>query len=98
MNFTFVSASLSNGFTLAIIILVAMEIVLLYSLIAFGIGKTFSLPAWADRLIPVIIVIGMGVAGYLSYVETQSVAAMCGPVGDCNAVQSSRYASAKTSR
>jgi len=32
------------------------------------------------------------VAAYLAYVETQSVEAMCGPVGDCNAVQTSPYA------
>ncbi|MBI5568146.1 MAG: vitamin K epoxide reductase family protein [Chloroflexi bacterium] len=35
---------------------------------------------------------GLGVAGYLAYVETQAVAAVCGPIGDCNAVQSSPYA------
>ena len=81
-----------NGFTLAIVIMVGIGIVLIYSLVAFALGKTFSLPAWGDWFIPVIIVIGIGVAGYLSFVETQSVAAMCGPVGDCNAVQSSRYA------
>ena len=28
---------------------------------------------------------------YLSYVETQMVEAVCGPVGDCNTVQSSPY-------
>jgi uncharacterized membrane protein len=81
-----------SGFTLAIIIMVGMVIVLLYSLITFALGKAFPLTAWADWLIPVLIVIGIGVAGYLSYVETQAVTAMCGPVGDCNAVQSSRYA------
>ena len=37
--------------------------------------------------------VGVGVAGYLAYVETQSVPAVCGPVGDCNAVQSSPYVS-----
>lgn len=42
--------------------------------------------------IPVLAVIGLIVAGYLTYVETQAVAAVCGPVGDCNAVQSSEYA------
>ena len=35
---------------------------------------------------------GLAVAGYLTYVETQLVQAVCGPVGDCNAVQSSSYA------
>jgi uncharacterized membrane protein len=41
---------------------------------------------------PVLALLGLGVAGYLAYVETQAVAAVCGPVGDCNAVQSSPYA------
>jgi uncharacterized membrane protein len=39
-----------------------------------------------------VALVGLGVAGYLTYVETQSVEAICGPVGDCNAVQSSSYA------
>jgi uncharacterized membrane protein len=81
-----------NGFALAIVILVLMAAALIYSLASFAAGKTFSLPGWAELLIPVLIVIGIGVAGYLSYVETQAVAAVCGPVGDCNAVQSSPYA------
>jgi uncharacterized membrane protein len=32
------------------------------------------------------------VAGYLAYVETTQVEAVCGPVGDCNTVQQSEYA------
>lgn len=82
----------SNGFTLAIVIMVGMGIALLYSIIAFVMGKTFTLPKWGDWLIPVLILIGISVAAYLSYVETQSVEAVCGPVGDCNTVQQSRYA------
>jgi uncharacterized membrane protein len=82
----------SNGFTLAIVIMVLMAATLLYSLIALWRGAAFSLPAWADWFIPALIVIGVGVAGYLAYVETQSVSAICGPVGNCNAVQQSRYA------
>jgi uncharacterized membrane protein len=86
------SQTQSNGFTLAIVIIIGMGIALLYCLIAFAIGKSFPLPNWADWLIPALIVIGIGVAAYLSYVETQSVEAICGPVGDCNTVQQSRYA------
>ncbi len=81
-----------GGFTLAIVIMAAMTVAILYSLIAFAFGKSFSIPSWSDWLVPVLIVIGMGVAIYLSYVETQSVQAVCGPVGDCNTVQQSRYA------
>lgn len=82
----------SNGFTLAIVIMIGMGVALLYSVIAFATGKTFPLPGWGDWLIPIFIGIGIGVAAYLSYVETQSVEAVCGPVGDCNTVQQSRYA------
>lgn len=82
----------SNGFTLAIVIMIGMGIALLYSIVAFAMGKSFTLPQWGDWLIPVLILIGIGVAAYLSYVETQAVEAVCGPVGDCNTVQQSRYA------
>jgi len=82
----------SNGFTLAIVIMIGMGLALFYSVIAFVTGKNFTLPKWGDWLIPVLILLGIGVAAYLSYVETQSVEAICGPVGDCNTVQQSRYA------
>ncbi len=81
-----------NGFAVAIITIIVMAAALIYTLVAFVQGQSFRLPAWADWLIPAVIVFGIGVAGYLSYVETQEVAAVCGPVGDCNAVQNSPYA------
>jgi len=81
-----------TGFGLAWFVLLFMLAALITCLIAFVLGKSLPLPAWVDWLIPLIIVFGIGVAGYLSYVEVQSVAAMCGPIGDCNAVQSSPYA------
>lgn len=43
-------------------------------------------------LIPVLGLLGLGIALYLSYVEITQVAAVCGPVGACNVVQSSPYA------
>lgn len=45
--------------------------------------------SWA---IPFLCVAGLGVAGYLAYVEVAQVNAVCGPVGDCNTVQQSEYA------
>lgn len=44
---------------------------------------------WA---IPLLLLVGLVVAGYLSYVEVNQVEAVCGPVGECNIVQSSPYA------
>lgn len=40
-----------------------------------------------------IALVGLGVAVYLSYVETTQLEAWCGPVGQCNVVQQSRFAS-----
>jgi uncharacterized membrane protein len=42
--------------------------------------------------VPVLTVLGLGVAAYLAYVEISHVEAVCGPVGQCNVVQSSPYA------
>jgi uncharacterized membrane protein len=49
-------------------------------------------PAWREWAIPALCLIGLAVAGYLTYVEAAQVAAVCGPVGDCNTVQQSEYA------
>ncbi|MCL4393294.1 MAG: vitamin K epoxide reductase family protein [Chloroflexi bacterium] len=51
-----------------------------------------ALPAWRERAVPILALVGVGVAAYLAYVETAHVAAVCGPVGDCNMVQQSEYA------
>jgi uncharacterized membrane protein len=50
---------------------------------SLGIGQYF---------IPALCIIGLGVAGYLAYVEAAQTTAVCGPVGDCNTVQQSEYA------
>jgi uncharacterized membrane protein/thiol-disulfide isomerase/thioredoxin len=47
---------------------------------------------WSEWLTLALCIIGMIVAGYLAYVETANVEAVCGPVGDCNTVQQSEYA------
>lgn len=43
-------------------------------------------------IFPMIAVAGLCVAAYLAYVETQEIEAVCGAVGNCNAVQQSEYA------
>lgn len=44
---------------------------------------------WA---IPIVGLVGLGIAAYLAYVEITHVEALCGPIGECNIVQSSSYA------
>lgn len=85
-----------NGFGLAIGVMAGMVVALGYSGLVVSrrghTGLSFSGPVWPDVAIPLLAVAGLGVAGYLAYVETQAVPAVCGPVGDCNAVQASPYA------
>jgi uncharacterized membrane protein len=47
---------------------------------------------WLDLAIPILAIIGLGASIYLTYVEVTHTNVVCGPVGDCNAVQSSPYA------
>lgn len=39
-----------------------------------------------------LIIVGIVVASYLAFIETTQTLAVCGPVGDCNTVQTSDYA------
>ena len=39
-----------------------------------------------------LVLLGLGVSVYLAYVEVTNVTAVCGPIGECNVVQSSPYA------
>jgi uncharacterized membrane protein/thiol-disulfide isomerase/thioredoxin len=82
-----------TGNTLAVLVLAVMLGAVSWTGIQFQQKKTETLKKnnWG-WVIPVLSVIGFGVAGYLAYVETAQVAAVCGPVGDCNTVQQSEYA------
>jgi uncharacterized membrane protein/thiol-disulfide isomerase/thioredoxin len=83
------------GNSLAVVVLAGMIISLFGAALAWRAkpgaksGKTTSTWRW---LIPLLCLVGIGVAGYLAYVETTQVEAVCGPVGDCNTVQQSQYA------
>lgn len=47
---------------------------------------------WYKWAVPLLVVAGLAVAGYLSYVETSKSSPLCGPLGDCDTVQKSKYA------
>jgi uncharacterized membrane protein len=42
--------------------------------------------------VPALALAGLIISGYLTFVETTGSEAICGPVGDCNTVQQSKYA------
>lgn len=86
----------SEGFWLAWAVMVVLLLALLYALVAAvaaALGR--EIPAVRGGLtaaIPILSIIGLGVAIYLTIVETQNVEPVCGPVGDCGAVQASPFA------
>lgn len=78
--------------TVAVIVLfgmVASVFAVTYNFLCGSDNRLFHWPGWA---IPVLAVLGMAVAFYLSYVEVTKTEAICGPVGNCNSVQESPYA------
>jgi len=77
------------GFVLGIAILG-----MIYALISFARLPENAAPisAFETYAVPILALAGLGVAGYLSYVELSGTEAFCGPVGGCNVVQASRYA------
>lgn len=79
---------LGNG--IAILVLAA----LLASLVAVPTllvrGSFPDLPVWP---VPLLAVLGIAVSAYLGSVESSGAEVVCGPVGDCNAVQQSGYSS-----
>lgn len=80
------------GNILAIIVLIGLIVAFVITMI-----RVFREPApqSSDQrsvLIPILAIIGILVAGYLTFVEASGAEAVCGPVGDCNTVQQSKYA------
>jgi len=80
------------GNSLSVLILLGMLGALVWVILYFIKNTSLSQSHGVHWLIPVLCLVGFFVAGYLAYVETAQVSAVCGPVGDCNTVQQSEYA------
>lgn len=87
-----------SGFALAWAVLIGILLALIYAAAKFlhwrseekrGRGSNQAFSSWS---IPVLAIAGLGISGYLAYVEISQVKAICGPVGECNLVQSSEFA------
>lgn len=86
------------GNTMALIVLAGM-LAVVGTVVWRSIGIWRSIGAarrsrggWSVYASLALIALGLCIAGYLAYVETTGSVALCGPVGDCNAVQQSTYA------
>jgi uncharacterized membrane protein len=86
---TFRRDPLANS--LAVAVLLATVLALAGSLGAVA-GRWRAPPSPPGWLVPALALAGAGVAAYLTRGEVGGSAVVCGPVGDCAAVQQSRYA------
>ncbi|OPZ60099.1 MAG: Vitamin K epoxide reductase family protein [Deltaproteobacteria bacterium ADurb.Bin510] len=77
------------GNSLAVVVLVLLHLALIAALWPQPWLERLFLP---DGVALGLAALGLVIAGYLAWVELTNTAAICGPVGDCNAVQSSEYA------
>jgi uncharacterized membrane protein len=76
---------------LAVVVLIGMLLTVMWAGINWS-RPDKPLTRWRDRSIPLLAIGGMAVAAYLTFIETTGAPALCGPVGDCNAVQQSEFA------
>ncbi len=79
-----------NSFSVVLLVGMIISVILVWLRLLRDTKPTFTWPSWT---VPVICAVGMVVAVYLSFVEITQTEAVCGPVGDCNTVQQSPYAS-----
>lgn len=85
------SASDRFANVLAVVVLAGMVLALAHSLVRLRrtVGKPCRVSPW---ILPIILLVGFGISGYTAYTALAEAAPMCGPVGDCAAVQNSEYA------
>ncbi len=76
------------GSLLAVVVLLVM----LVSVALKAFPPRGSRTPWRVWTVPVLVAVGIGVAGYLTFIEVTHTEAVCGPVGDCNTVNQSEYA------
>jgi uncharacterized membrane protein len=76
------------GTAVAIVVLVLLVTVLVW---IWLVSRRDDLPYRPGGLVPFLVLLGIVIAAYLTYVELGGAEAVCGPVGDCHVVQESDY-------
>lgn len=80
------------GNSIAVVVLIGMLLSLILIGYIFWRSNRRLTPNWPEWSLPILAILGLFIAVYMSYVELSQSDAICGPVGDCNAVQQSSYA------
>jgi uncharacterized membrane protein len=92
MAYKFKQDPLANGIAVIILVIMIASLIAALVITLSSVRAPRVLNFLPARIIPVLAIIGLVIAIYLSYVEISETRAVCGPVGNCNAVQNSTYA------
>ncbi len=79
------------GNSISGLVIIGMLIIFIRSVVILK-GTKKEVTPWSKAAFLLFLIIGLIVAIYMSYIEMSHTEALCGPVGDCNAVQQSPYA------
>lgn len=89
MKERFLIDPVGNGAAVVVLALMLIALAVVAVEMKAGVVRLPIMPTW---VVPVLALIGLAVASYLTFVEVSGTRAICGPVGDCNTVQNSSYA------
>jgi uncharacterized membrane protein len=78
--------------SIAVIVLIGMIVLCLVVLTNYLRGSDQEFVRFPEWILPLLSILGLGIALYLSYIEISRSNAVCGPIGNCNSVQESSYA------
>lgn len=92
MAYKFKQDPLANGIAVILLVIMIASLIAALVITLSSVKAPKVLTLLPSRIIPILAVIGLAIAIYLSYVEVSETRAVCGPVGNCNAVQNSPYA------
>jgi len=92
MAYKFRQDPLANSIAVSILVIMIASLIAALVITLSSVKTPQVLNFLPSRIIPILAVIGLAIAVYLSYVEVSETRAVCGPVGNCNAVQNSPYA------
>jgi uncharacterized membrane protein len=92
MSYKFKQDPLANGIAVLVLAFMLGSLMASALIVLSDVKAPRIVTLLSGWMIPLLAMIGLVVAGYLSYVEVSETSAVCGPVGNCNAVQSSPYA------
>ncbi len=85
------SGGITSIFAAIVFIVFALNIVIP----VLHIRKTSTQPLisnWYKWAIPIVVIGGLAVSGYLTFIEATNGKVVCGPTGGCTEVQNSKYA------